>query len=234
MIGFTKPHFQADLDRGWGPHLPGKAAGSPFELKVQEEQGLGHILEFAGRLCYESWSMPNPATEDTDDYLRHIIQQGHESVLEHASVTFYIEGVSRNLTHELIRHRHLSYSELSQRFVDMSEALVVVPPALREDSRAGVAQLGHDDLENYASDVRLLRGQGKTRKQAREAARYYLPSGMETKIVVTGNLRAWRDVLKKRHSVHADAEIQLLAAEIHKQLSDLYPAVFEDIKKEES
>src|SRR5690554_948865 len=70
------------------------------------------LAEFAGRSCYQSFHKPNPKTEANHDYLRNILNQGHFSVLEHASATFYVTGVSRALTHELIRHRHLSYSEL--------------------------------------------------------------------------------------------------------------------------
>ena len=75
------------------------------------------LLEFAGRACYQSWSKPNPKTATNAGYLQHIIDVGHFSVLEHASVSFYITGISRSCTHELIRHRHFSYSQLSQRYV---------------------------------------------------------------------------------------------------------------------
>ena len=74
------------------------------------------LAEFAGRACYESWSKPNPATATNAGYLRHILEVGHLSVLEHGTVTMYLRGVSRSLTHELIRHRHFSYSQLSQRY----------------------------------------------------------------------------------------------------------------------
>ena len=71
------------------------------------------LSHFAGRSCYQAWEMPHEKTRTNKGYLRNILDQGHESVLEHGTASFYIEGVSRNLTHELIRHRHLSYSELS-------------------------------------------------------------------------------------------------------------------------
>ena len=86
------------------------------------------LVEFAGRACYQSWSKPNPKTATNAGYLRHIIDVGHFSVLEHASVSFYITGISRSCTHELIRHRHFSYSQLSQRYVPEKESRVVVPP----------------------------------------------------------------------------------------------------------
>ena len=82
------------------------------------------LVEFAGRACYQSWSKPNPRTATNAGYLKHIIDVGHFSVLEHASVSFYITGISRSCTHELIRHRHFSYSQLSQRYVPENEAQV--------------------------------------------------------------------------------------------------------------
>lgn len=220
--------------------MPGEAALSKFERKHYanakgwESPFSGEALvEFSGRLCYESWSMPNEATSTREGYISNILAQGHESVLEHVSVTFYVEGVSRNLSHELIRHRHLSFSELSQRFVDMKDANFVNPPAMRTDEELYPM---HDSAEvaEYEETVARLIDLGKTRKQAREAARFFLPSGMETKFVVTGNLRAWRDVLKKRDSEHADAEMQLLAKEIKRQLLKEYPNVFKDLNEDRS
>ena len=91
------------------------------------------LVEFAGRACYQSWSKPNPRTATNAGYLRHLLEVGHVSVLEHATVSFYITGISRSCTHELIRHRHFSYSQLSQRFVRENDANVVVPPAVEGD-----------------------------------------------------------------------------------------------------
>lgn len=195
------------------------------------------VSTFAGRSCYQSWHMPNPTTANDYGYIGNIINQGHFSVLEHASVTFYVEGASRNMTHELVRHRHLSYSELSQRFVNMEEANVVIPPAVREfysedDPNLpvdGMVPIATDDaIDLYKLIVEKLMESGKTRKQAREAARFYLPSGMETRIVVTGNHRAWRDMLHKRYSVHADAEIREFATLVLAELRTMAPAIYQD------
>lgn len=186
------------------------------------------LAEFAGRACYQSWSKPNPNTRENGDYLANILNLGHESVLEHSSATFYVQGISRALTHELIRHRHLSFSQLSQRFVNGSDAEVVIPPAYRinfeEDSgrvmdHKSLAQERIYDHFSYSCDTyRSLEIVGEklglSRKENREAARSVMPNATETKIEVTGNLRAWRDVLKKRWSVHADAEIREFAGEI--------------------
>src|SRR6476620_5646731 len=90
------------------------------------------LAEFAGRVCY--MSQHNPAKRSTREYLDNIKKQGHGSVLEHANYTLLLEGVSRSLTHELVRHRAgFAYSQLSQRYVDESEANFVVPPAIVGD-----------------------------------------------------------------------------------------------------
>src|SRR5512145_1243737 len=92
------------------------------------------LAEFAGRLCY--MSQRNPANRTTRDYLENIKRQGHGSVLEHATYSLFLEGVSRSLTHELVRHRAgFAYSQLSQRYVDESKASFVVPPAIIGDER---------------------------------------------------------------------------------------------------
>lgn len=189
------------------------------------------LAHFAGRSCYQAWDMPRRETAHAMGYLDNIIKQGHFSVLEHASATFYIEGVSRNLTHELIRHRHLSYSELSQRFVDMSTANTVTPPAFR-DMHPTLVPLDEEDKERYEALVRIFTSKGLTRKEAREAARFYLPNNVETKIVVTGNHRAWRDMLHKRYSVHADAEIRELATKLLRKLKEVAPATYQDFPDE--
>ena len=196
--------------------------------------GSEHLMEFAGRSCYQSFHRPNPYTEDIGDYLTHIIEQGHESVLEHASVSFYIEGVSRSLTHELVRHRHFSYSQLSQRFVDESDLDIVLPPAAGIDTLEG--QAIYSTAESCEYDYRRLvkelqETRGLPRKQAREAARAVLPNCTETKIVVTGNHRAWRDFLKKRLAPGADAEIRRLAETVLDKLSRDYPEIYQDIQE---
>jgi thymidylate synthase (FAD) len=239
VIGKT----QADLFPYMGDSrrvMPGKADGSAFEARHKgmvkgfpDTASEGEaLIEFAGRLCYESFDMPNPKTATRAGYIANILMQNHESVLEHVSVTFYVEGVSRNLSHELIRHRHLSFSELSQRYVNMEDANYIVPPAWREELEVDKMPLS-ECKTNYAAryewNVEIMKSKGLTNKQAREAARYSLPAGTETKFVVTGNLRAWRDVLKKRDSTFADAEMQLFAKEVKRQLGELYPNALGDL-----
>ncbi|OLR94149.1 FAD-dependent thymidylate synthase [Actinokineospora bangkokensis] len=195
------------------------------------------LAEFAGRACYQSWTKPNPATATNAGYIRHIIEVGHLSVLEHGSVSFYLTGISRSLTHELIRHRHFSYSQLSQRYVPEKAAAMVEPDVIAEDPELharflAAAQASQDaynellaGLEAKFADVAspTLR-----KKQARQAARAVLPNATETRIVVTGNYRAWRHFIAMRASEHADVEIRALAVECLRQLQKAAPNAFAD------
>ena len=216
--------------------LPTSVEGTAFgEFFYSDRDALLHdadtLSHFAGRSCYQAWEMGREATADNVGYLDNILKQGHESVLEHGSATFYVEGVSRNLTHELIRHRHLSYSELSQRYVKMEDAQFVLPPAMRAIAPAQAwddPSLAEDCKSCYAETVEDLENHGVKGKKAREAARAILPGGMETRIVVSGNHRAWRDMLKKRYSVHADAEIRELAGNLLADLRRLAPGIYQD------
>lgn len=195
------------------------------------------LAEFAGRACYQSWTKPNLATATNAGYIKHIIEVGHLSVLEHGSVTFYMTGISRSLTHELIRHRHFSYSQLSQRYVPERNAAMVEPDVIANDPELhekflAAAQASVDaynellkGLEEKFSDVpsATLR-----RKQARQAARAILPNATETRIVVTGNYRAWRHFIAMRATEHADVEIRALAVECLRQLQKAAANVFAD------
>lgn len=206
---------------------PMEDAGMLIDLGTEPAEDLA---EFAGRACYQSFGRPNPATRDTRDYLANILKQGHESVLEHTQFTFYLTGVSRALTHELIRHRHLSYSQLSQRFVDESDMAIVIPPAIRDSASmtALLKKQAKEAVKTYTDLTLQLMEQGLGRKQAREAARAVLPNCAETRIVVTGNARAWRDYLKKRLSSHADAEIREVSQMIFDKLNEEAPGFFQD------
>ena len=190
-----------------------------------------HLAEFAGRACYQSFDRPNEKTASNPDYLANIIKQQHESVLAHASVTFYITGVSRNLTLELIRSRFLAYSQESQRYVPMGKSYTVVPPAFRGLWAAEQLIEAHHErsVALYEDLVRLAEAEGLTGKAARQAARAVLPGGTDTKIVVSGNIRAWRDFIRQRNTLAADPEIRELAQEILKHLQRLAPNSVSDL-----
>ncbi|AWK73098.1 thymidylate synthase (FAD) [Rhodococcus oxybenzonivorans] len=212
----------------------------PEDIPWETDADGGEALaEFAGRACYQSWSKPNPRTATNAGYLRHLLEVGHESVLEHGSVTFYITGISRSCTHELIRHRHFSYSQLSQRFVRENDSNVVVPPAIAGDpelealfatatdaSRAAYGEL----LEALEAKLAETSSLPVRNKEARQAARAVLPNATETRVVVTGNYRAWRHFVSMRATEHADVEIRRLAVECLRQLQKAAPNVFGDFE----
>ena len=187
------------------------------------------LAEFAGRSCYESYNRPNPRTATNEGYIAHLVEVGHYSVLEHASVSFYITGISRSLTHELVRHRHFSFSQLSQRFVDSSSARMVLPPAYEGNEVMTNRSIERFEkaLLDYLGDVRELVDLNElSRKQIREAARSELQNKTETKIVITGNYRSWMEFLIKRDSPQADAEIARMARKIGEILEAEAPNVF--------
>ena len=215
----------------------------PWATDGPDVQGGSALVEFAGRACYQSWSKPNPRTATNSGYIKHIIDVGHFSVLEHASVSFYITGISRSCTHELIRHRHFSYSQLSQRYVPENESQVVIPPGMEDDPELTEILLAAADASRATYTELLAKLEAKfatgepsekvgvlRRKQARQAARAVLPNATETRIVVTGNYRAWRHFIAMRASEHADVEIRRLAIACLRQLVDVAPAVFADFE----
>ena len=194
------------------------------------------LAEFAGRLCY--MSQANPAKRPTREYLENIKKQGHGSVLEHSNYSLLLEGVSRSLTHELVRHRAgFAYSQLSQRYVDESNASFVVPPAIAGD--AALEGRWREEVDGaqktYVALVeQLMERYGwvsdrvHRRKMAREAARAVLPNATETKIVVTGNARAWRTMLELRAGEGAEMEIRRLAITVLRLLQREAPGFFSD------
>ncbi|ATN93970.1 thymidylate synthase [Mycobacterium phage Kumao] len=197
-----------------------------------------HLAEFAGRNCYQSFNRPNPATRDNAAYLAHILKQSHESVLEHASATFYIEA-SRSVLAELTRHRHLSFSVVSQRYVDATKLGRHIPPAvdalpeIAQPHVLGILAKAHADaLDAYEELVKAFSAEGLPRKQAREAARAVIPNMTDSPMVVTGNHRAWRYVIQKRWHEAADAEIRTLAGELLRQLREIAPNTYQDLPEE--
>lgn len=213
-----------------------KIQQSAFPMSRQQTStDAEHLITASGRQCYTSFHRPNPATHDDADYIdRTLLEQGHWSVAEHATVSFRIEGISRNCLAELTRHRQFSYSVISQRFVNSDEAECVIPPLFRGDEWAEDLIRKHmwNSRDLYAALAeRATAKHGAARKQAREAARTVLPGGTETSLVMTGNHRSFREMLTKRYSPHADAEIRELATEILRRLRFLAPSIYADFPK---
>jgi thymidylate synthase (FAD) len=199
-----------------------------------DAEGGQALAEFAGRACYQSFSKPNPATATNAGYMDHIMDVGHFSILEHGTATFYFEEVPRSFTHELVRHRHFSYSQLSQRFEDEYKRGVdpVYPPDADVTERNHILEAHEYAMNKYKLilDRRLAR-QGEAKqgvKQAREAARSVLLNANETKIVVTGNYRAWRHFIDMRATPHADLAMNVIAIGVLNKLIQLAPNVFDD------
>ncbi len=196
------------------------------------------LAEFAGRLCY--MSQRNPASRQTREYLENIKRQGHGSVLEHANYSVLAEGISRSLTHELVRHRAgWGYSQLSQRYVDESEAQFVIPPAIIDDpalekawkSQMETAQKVYVELVDQLMErYSWVADKVHRRKMAREAARGVLPNSTETKIVMTGNARAWRTMLELRSSEGAEMEIRRFAVAALRLMQAEAPGFFSDFE----
>ena len=215
---------------------------------VQGNEG-GLLAEYAGRGCYNSFGGDNGAgmgRGSNPDYLGHIIESGHGSVLEHVTFTFQIHNNSRGLTHELVRHRvGTAFSQASTRFRDESGGSFVVPPLVRGLFKisAGVnrtiirtaseqAASNYDGLLRALKESKLLSGFGlkgtAARKAARGIARSLLPIGLESPIVLTVNARAARNVLDQRATPWAEAEIREMAVAMWKILVREEPVIFGD------
>jgi thymidylate synthase (FAD) len=208
------------------------------------------LTETAGRTCYMSFARPRPGGNSA--YLTHIKEVGHGSVLEHAVWNFIITGVSRSLTHELVRHRAgFGYSQLSQRYVDESVAEYVEPDVIAADPELHAVWLDavkqvHAAYVTLAEKLNAKLADPKAaaaamlppdadrttrRKAARQAARSVLPNATETKIFVTANARALRHFLEQRGSSFAEPEIRKLAGTLLDVLQKDAPNLFGDYQK---
>jgi len=213
----------------------------PAHLRVQwkgEATDGERIAEFAGRLCY--MSQQNPAGRTTGEYLANILRQGHGSVFEHPVYVLLIEGISRSCSHELVRHRAgFGYSQLSQRYVDESEAAFVMPPAILGDAvleaqwldQISAAQAAYvAAVEGLMAKYGSVEDKVHRRKLAREAARSVLPNATEVKIVVSANVRAWRTMLELRLGEGAEQEIRRMAVAALNLLRREAPTLFADFE----
>jgi thymidylate synthase (FAD) len=206
-----------------------------FEWQTDTPKPAEQLCEIAGRLCYLSYGKGRKSNKE---YIHHLLDVGHGSVLEHAVWNFIIVGVSRSFTHELVRHRvGFSYSQLSQRYVDETETDFVEPDVIADDpemhkiwlesveqSRQAYVKLV-DKLSDKLADVpdKTMR-----RKMARQAARSVLPNSTETKIFVTSNARSLRNFIELRANEAADIEIRKVAVKILRIMQAEAPNIFGD------
>ena len=206
------------------------------------------IIAAAAKLCYSkvdaSEIMNNLDDESVNKFLNHLVSIGHESPIEHVSFTFAIEGVSRTLTHQLVRHRIASYSQQSQRYVKLDQFKYIMPPAIKENEEATKIflkamerdQSDYDKLTQilstsaYEEYIKMGYPEKKAlrsaEKKAIEDARYVFPNATESKIVVTMNARSLKNFFKHRCCERAQWEIRELATEMLKIVRGVAPILF--------
>lgn len=204
----------------------------------------------AGRLCYSPVGVEeirdNTSDEDAKNFVSRLSRLGHMSPMEHVSVTFAVEGVSRALTHQLVRHRIASYSQQSQRYVKLDQFEYIIPKSIEnnEEAKKVFIQAMEDDQKAYDQITDALYNdhyqrlieEGKSEKKAKsqaeklaiEDARYVFPNACETKIVFTMNARQLLHFISLRSCNRAQWEIRLMAIEMLRKLKEIYPGIFEN------
>ena len=188
-------------------------------------------IERAGRVCYQSEG--NIKDDSAEKFIRGIIKRGHESVIEHATVSFKII-CDRGVTHELVRHRiGASYSQESTRFCDYSagkfggELTFIKPCFWSEDDENFL--LWKETMAQLEKNYLAMRAKGAKPEEARSI----LPNSLKTEIFVTMNLREWRHFLKLRTAKAAHPQMREVALKIYKILVEKLPAVFDDLQPAE-
>ena len=184
------------------------------ELKTDLSQATKAMV-FAARLCY---GQEHKATSEAEDLalLRKILDAGHWSILEHATAAFYFSNVSRNFTHQLVRHRHMSFAQQSFHYTVATDKDAPVSP----DLPSGCAEelIRHAFKNSFQAYAELLRiGVSK------EEARHVLPSGISTRIVATANLREWVQFVQTRLCSVNCFEIKEVAGQVMMQLRSALP-----------
>jgi len=206
------------------------------------------LCKFAGQLCYMSFGDKRTKNSEAQKYIGNILESKHGSVLEHANYTLLLYGVSRSLTHELVRHRAgFAYSQVSQRYVgEDSLRFVERPeyqnnPELHKAFEQRIDQIRSEYIRLTNNLVQLQREktpelsieeeqkQSEKIKKCRQVARSILPNETEAPIVVTANVRAWRHFLEMRGSLHAESEMRILAKRVWQVLKEMDPTLFHDI-----
>jgi len=202
------------------------------------------IVEVSGRICYMSFGK-SQSPRTNSEYIKNLIRQRHESVLEHINWTFLLTGVSRGFTHQLVRHRvGFAYSQLSQQYHQETDATFVEPSHLSFSPKALAAwqqaiTITKQAYKNIIDELETLEmatnlGEEFNKKEIsralNSAARSVLPNGIETKIMVTANARALRHFLKVRGSIIGDEEMRNVASELLCYLKKDAPSVFSDFQ----
>ena len=207
-----------------------ECTGCRYELHTKEE-----IIAAAAKLCYaeDAESILKPSPTEASKFVERLRAMGHMSPIEHASFTFYIEGVSRAMTHQLVRHRLASYSQRSQRYVVHDAFDYIVPPQL-EGKKVNTGDGEQDAVEYFEETMemiaerygRLCDALERKGESSNEDARYVLPNACESKIFVTMNARALLHFLEERLCMRAQWEIRHVANEMLVALRTACPSVF--------
>ncbi len=185
--------------------------------------GTEELIERAGRVCYRSESRGNPAA-----FLRARLREGHESIIEHASATFEISGISRACSHQLVRHRLASFSQESQRYVTMSDPDMVIPNAIQDNAEAQAI------WDEFVEEVKTVYAELRARGIRKEDARFVLPNAAATRLVLTMNFRELRHFFRVRIAPEAQWEIRSMAVAMLIELVPHAPTVFGDLLAEMS
>ncbi|TXT61117.1 MAG: Flavin-dependent thymidylate synthase [Promethearchaeota archaeon] len=178
------------------------------------------LIEQAGRTSYLSFDRQSEGSEKK--FIKMIIKRGHTSVLEHASATFRISGVSRALTHQLVRHRFSSITQQSQRYVDETNFDYVEPDDIKVNPKTH--RIFTELMERIKLDYKKLRNM-RIRK---EDARFILPNATKSELVISANFREWRHIIELRGDPAAQWEIRELTVRLLEELKKKAPTVFGD------
>jgi thymidylate synthase (FAD) len=213
------------------------------------------VIEVAGRLCYLSFGQPHKY-KHTDKYIAHLIEQGHESVLEHISWSVILTGITRACSHQIVRHRvGFSFSQLSQQYYDESNAEMVSPVdltdfpsthliwknfvnAARQAYKAIVNDLRdrQEEIVDHLWPDDKCSGSSYRKREVmrfiRSIARSVLPNATETKMMITANARAWRHFFTVRGANEGDVEMRLVSAAIFDAIVVDAPSVFADFERQ--
>ena len=192
---------------------------------INHTENPDRICAAAAQSCYSDKGATELFEATSDDRARKMIEKvvgmGHLSVVEHAHFTFSIEGVSRSLTHQLVRHRIASYSQQSQRYVDMEKADYVLPPSIDKDSEAKAEYT--EAMEAAWKAYRIL-----AQKVPKEDARYVLPNACHTNITVTMNARELWHLFRLRCCKRAQWEIRRMAWSMLAEAKKVAPILFSE------
>jgi thymidylate synthase (FAD) len=204
------------------------------------------LCKTAGQTCYMSFGPRRTKNENAAAYIERLTSAGHGSVLEHASFSFLLYGISRSVTHELVRHRAgVGFSQISQRYVSGAVLRFVERPEYQEDEelhrlfeeRANRAASEYGEMADLLLDRQgggnsMLSADYKTdaRKKVQQTARSLLPHETEAPMVFTGNVRALRHIVEMRADAHAESEIRNLALRLFLCAFTVDPILFGDYR----